>query len=227
MRLLFFLFPLSWTWGLCGQPVSKIAFSESQSSVRAFSPAGQTTLPAVRLQLDARRPDGRTERSNLIVVYDPETGHYFWRNIVLNHPGETISFYEELDAGWAALYSTPSALLFFGMTQSLYIEQHSERSGSLDSAESAVITEIGRRLLAGSGYDIPANDIPVYKEIGRAFACDPLDDRPDCWFTAKSIVCIDRDGDNWRLVVKNRWDQEIILNSKFELVSTRRLPPGN
>jgi len=147
-----------------------------------------------------------------------------WRNIVLNYPGETTRFYEELDGGKTALYSTPSALLFFGMTQSLYIEQYSERSDRLDSAESAVLTEIGRRLLAGSGYDIPATDIPVFKQIGRAFACDPLDDRSDCWFTAKSIVSINQDGENWRLVVRNRWDQEIILNSKFELVSTRRLP---
>jgi hypothetical protein len=225
MRLLLFLLPLSWAWGLYGQPVSKVAFTESQSSVRAFSPAGKIMLSAERVQLDARRQDGKTERSNLIVVYDPETGHYFWRNIVLNYPGETTPLYEELNAGSAALYSTPGALLYFGMTLSLYVEEHSERSDSLDSAESAVLTEIGRRLLAGSGYGLPANDIPVYKEIGRAFACDPVNDRPNCWFTAKSIVSIGRDGENWRLVVRNRWDQEIILNLKFELVSTRRLPP--
>ncbi len=48
--------------------------------------------------------------------------------------------------------------------------------------------------------------------------------RPTCQFQAKRIVSISRDGENWWLVVENRWEQEIILDSKFNLVSTKRLP---
>ncbi len=44
-----------------------------------------------------------------------------------------------------------------------------------------------------------------------------------CTFSAKSIVSISHQDGNWRLVVRNRWDQEIILNSKFDLVGTQRL----
>jgi hypothetical protein len=48
--------------------------------------------------------------------------------------------------------------------------------------------------------------------------------KANCGFDIKRIVSIGRDGDNWRLVIRNRWDQEVILDSQFKFVSTRRLP---
>lgn len=81
-----------------------------------------------------------------------------------------------------------------------------------------------------SGYGISTKEVPVALAIGREFACAPFergrDDRTSvmCGFMANSIVSVSREGENWRIVVRNRWDQEIILDSKFNLVSTQRLP---
>lgn len=74
MRFLPFVFALSCGLLRAAQPVSKVAFTESKSSVRAFTPYGETTLPVVRVQLDLAA-DGKTERGNVVVVYDPTSGH--------------------------------------------------------------------------------------------------------------------------------------------------------
>jgi len=87
MRTLAFLFALSCTLPLAGQTVSKVAFTESKSAVRAFSAYGKTTISVVRAQLDIRRSDGKIKRSNLVVIYDPESGHFLWRNTLAHHSG--------------------------------------------------------------------------------------------------------------------------------------------
>ena len=40
------------------------------------------------------------------------------------------------------------------------------------------------------------------------------------------LVTPRREGGNWRLVLRNYWDQEVILDSEFKLVSTQRVGPG-
>ena len=87
-----------------------------------------------------------------------------------------------------------------------------------------------RDFLAGSqqepsGYRTDSKEVSVARAIGREFACEFVDGVPrvNCGFAVKSIVSIRWEDGNWRLVVRNRWDQEIILDSKFNLVSTRRL----
>ncbi len=87
MRSLAFLFALPCTLPLAGQTVSKVAFTESKSAVRAFSAYGKTTISVVRAQLDIRRSDGKIKRSNLVVIYDPESGHFLWRNTLAHHSG--------------------------------------------------------------------------------------------------------------------------------------------
>jgi len=224
MRLIGILFALSCSSLIAEQPVSKVGLTETKSSVRAFSPYGDVILPAIRLELDIRRSDGKVERSNLIVVYDPVGEHYIWRNTMQNFPGDTTSFYEELDSGRAALYAAPTEIIFFYMPSNLFVQEHRDHCGSLDCAETASIADVGRRAIEKIGYDSVEKEVAVAPALGRAFACDPEELRSNCPFTAKNIVSISRDGENWRLVVRNRWDQEIILDSKFDLVSTRRLP---
>jgi hypothetical protein len=49
-----------------------------------------------------------------------------------------------------------------------------------------------------------------------------------CPPTVTKFISISREGEDWRVVVRNRWDQEVILSPKFDVVSTRRLPgPAN
>lgn len=226
MRPIASLFALFCTSLPAEQRVSKVAFTESKSSVRAFTTYGETTLPTVRVQLEILRPDGKTERGNLVVAYDPDSGHYLWHNNIANYSGDNTSLYTAFENGGATVYTAPDALVFFTMPGNLYVQKHEQRADNLDAAERASINDVERRASENTGYGTGATEVPIALAIGREFACGKLGD-PDftglCRNQDNRIVSIERDAENWRLVVRNRWDQEIILDSKFKLVSTQRL----
>jgi hypothetical protein len=227
MRFVVFLSALSCAWLFAEEPVSKVAFTESKSSVRAFTPYGETTLPVVRVQLEIHTSAGKTERGNLVVVYDPDSGHYLWHNTIANHPGDTSSFYADLESGAEGVFAgSPGLVSVYMPGPDLFIHEHNEHAENLDAAERASIGDIERQALVNNLYGSDMKDVPVYKAMGREFACSSErgQEDPRCMFEAKSIVSVSREGENWRIVVHNRWDQEIILDSKFNLVSTKRLP---
>ena len=59
MRSVVFLSALSCASLLAEEPVSKVAFTESKSSVRAFTPYDETTLPVVRVRLEIHTSGGK------------------------------------------------------------------------------------------------------------------------------------------------------------------------
>ncbi len=209
-----------------GESVVPVAFTESRHAIYAFSPFGEITLPVVRVQLEINYPRGKHEFGNLAIVYDPATGHYFWRYARVSHAGETVSFLDAMQEGSEAVYAGPAALVDFAMPAALYEKEHSEHADSLEAAERASMEEIRRGLaeFEGSGYHNDAKAITIPPGIpgteGREFYCPPDSQRCNGY---SRIVSISRQGDNWRLVLRNHFDLEVILDSKFGPVSSRRL----
>ena len=84
---------------IAGDPISRVPLSKSRHAIRVFSSAREITLQVVRFQLDVRRTDGRNERGYLVVVHDPDSGHYLWIYTPANYPGDTTRFLTELQSG--------------------------------------------------------------------------------------------------------------------------------
>lgn len=165
----------------------------------------------------------------MVVVYDPKGGYYFWHINVARFPSDATNLSSSLAAGSDAFYVSPIGLIEFAMPGDLGVLARGLCAKSLDAALSAAIEEVRRSLtvLSGSGYDAGYKQLEVGRQIGRQWSCPDSDDAnfdPLCTFHVKRFASISRQGDNWRLVAQNRWDQEIILDSKFNFVSTRRLP---
>jgi hypothetical protein len=53
------------------------------------------------------------------------------------------------------------------------------------------------------------------------FWCAPL--VAWCGNDRNTIASIGKQGSNWRLVLRNRWDEEVILDQNFNLVSAQQL----
>jgi hypothetical protein len=209
---------------LSAQPsVSVVASSESKHAIRAFLASGEVTIPAASLRLDIVHASGKSERTNLVVVYDPQGGYYFWTNTpAYRGPGDTTSWLSAMESGGVGIYVGPDAIVEFYMTGLLYAQEHRERASTLDSAIDAAVDDIRRHLPAyeRNGYDNSGKGIGVGAAIGGDFRCPPF--RANCPDVTK-VTSVSRQGDTWRLVIENQWDQEVILDAKFNLVSTRRL----
>jgi hypothetical protein len=207
---------------LADQHVSPIPFTRSQNVIPAYASYGHITLPVAHLKVDVLYPAGRRERGDLIVIYDPEGKHYFWRYAPTSGPSDITSFLDALKSGTEAVYVSAKSLVDFNIPGDLYVKEHIEDASSLDEAEQASIREIqhGVSVFEGKGYHTDAKAVRI-RGIASEFACPP--DSATC--SKPKLVSIGRDGENWRLVFRNRWDQEVILNSEFDQVSTRRLVP--
>jgi hypothetical protein len=228
-RLLFVLacIPL-----MAQESISRVAFSDSENVVTVFSSSGAIALPAVHLQLDISYPRGRKERRDLSVVYDPQNGHYLWRLASFPAPVETGRFMDGMKSNKEVIYADADGLLDVLFRSDLWVKVYKSRADSLDAAERGALAEIQQGLASIERYQPRRGPAPPtwpwdYKpvDLGRAitsdFRCLPM--HANCKDELDTVVSIGKQGGNWRIVLRNRWDQEVILDSKFDLVRTQRL----
>ncbi len=213
------------------QAVTPMAFSEARETVRAFSDFGETALSSLRVQVEVP-VDGKKELGSVLVVYDPQSGRYLWRYRKLESPESADTFVIRL-ATQEAIYIDAGRLISFSEVGGLTVTEYTERTSSLDAARTAAFNyiQLGHPVLGKSGIKaVPRPDPTKLTSarpavISREFYCDP--NRADCPGAFQTtIVSVAKQGSNWRLVLRNRWDQEYILDSKFAFVSTRQLTPS-
>lgn len=223
--------------------VSPVAFSVSQDVVPAFSSAGPITLLVSRQLIDIGYPNGKSERGDLLVVYDPQGGHHFWQYSAVHSPNEVGVSLSQLKSGGSAVYIAPDRLVEF--TGAITVIEHTNNSTSLGNAESASIDEIQRsfpqaRYRMMGLKTVPLNDaptlvglkgantdtkaLPTFSPIPLEFWCVPYGGpgQGPCPH-GTLIVSISKQGDNWRLVLRNRWDVEVILDPSYNAVSSKQL----
>lgn len=221
--------------------VSHVALSESQEVVPAFAAAGPTTLSAMRRLIDISYPSGKKERGELLVVYDPQGGHHFWRYNALRSANDTETAVKEYKSRSSGIYVTQGSLVEFSAG---HVAEYKATSSSLTNAEDASIDEI-RRTFPAARYTrdlmiIPYIDAPPlvgfekspfrtkrlagFTPVPSGFLCDPRSRlvQGHCPYPTL-VVSISKQGDNWRLVLRNRWDVELILDSNFNAVSSKQL----
>lgn len=225
MRLAYAIFTIS-TSLLAQEAVSTTALSESRFATRVFSAAGSLTLPASRVQLDVHRTDGHVDRGTLVVLHDPETRHYLWMYTPEARSGDTASLITALESEKCAVYAAPAELVSFCISGQLFFQEHTALADSLAGAEAQALDRMKRELpqLPGKAFPNAMHEVSIAREIGSTFFCGQFGDPG---FTGlcrdTKILSVTRDGNSWRLVLRNHWDQEVKLGSKFDLISTRRI----
>jgi hypothetical protein len=213
--------------------VTPVTFSKSKDVVSAFSSSGVISLPSVSIQLDLSYPHGKKDRRSLSVVYDPQSRYYFWH--ISAGPATSVKgdFADLTKSQKEALYADSTGIFAFLLTSDLWVKAHTSQADGLDAAESTSIDQIQQGLSAleagyrpRTGPSMPAwpwdyKPIDVGTVLSVDFSCSPL--RASCQDTLNTIVSVGKQGNHWRLVLRNRWDVEVILDQNFNLVSARQL----
>lgn len=222
--------------------VSPVAFSESKDVVPAFSDSGSITLPIARLQVDVNNPGGKKERGDLVVVYDPQGRHHFWRYTALNSASDAGSWLNDFKSGDASVYTASDKLIEFA---GYSVTEHKTQSNGLDDAVTAAIGEIGGKLPMPPGQRTDSvvlpltggpvlvgfkgtitKALPTFNPLPREFSRAPYgskDFKVTGGIGPTTYVSISRKGTNWRLVLRNRWDEEVILDANYNAVSSQQL----
>jgi uncharacterized protein YegP (UPF0339 family) len=222
-----------------------VAFSEVLDTIPAFSDRGAISLPVTRRLIDVTNPDGKKERADLLVVYDSEGGHYLWRYAAANSPSEIASTLAEYKSRSSAIYVTSDGFTEFSGGR---VIEYKGKSTGLSNAADRSIEEVQRTfpqarqtrgLKTFPFIDAPplvglenspswTKRLPGFKPIPADFVCVNYGERGEGGRCPHGtlVVSISRQADGWRLVLRNRYDVEVILDQKFDLVSTRQLTPG-
>jgi hypothetical protein len=221
--------------------VSTVAFSNSKDVVPAFDSSGAITLSAARLKVDIAYPHGKRDRNEFTVVYDPKTGHYLWAVTPHNpnNPDDTGLHLNLIKKQRAVVFADPAGLVDFVFAGTIFVKQWQGHADNLDAAVSASINEAQRGLAVaeGAGYHKDYKFVPIagpvvgfdakapqggFKPFPPGFTCEP-NRSAFCPTDNNTIASISRQGTNWRLVLRNRFDVEVILDQNFDLVSVRQL----
>lgn len=206
------------------KPVSLIAHSESQHSIGVFSPSGEITLPLVRRLLTLNDSSGKSQSIALFVLRDPRTGYYFWRYAEHSVSNDSIAYLAVL-AGREAIYTAQDGLYYFKVPAlSIFVSRYTNKANSMDVAVHASIEEIKQNLSILGSIGVQKSVIPetlIRSALDDDFGCPPVS--PICYYGNSKFVSIDRQDGNWRLLMRNRHDQEIIFDEKYTLVNTRRI----
>jgi hypothetical protein len=220
--------------------VSPVVLSQSTDVVPAFDSSGAVTLQAIRLKVDIAYPHGKkSQRSELTVVYDPNSGRYLWNatNSNPNGPDDTGVRIKAMKALGTVVFADAMALVQFDFGDGLFVKAWRGRAASLDAAVSTSTDEIrqGLATFEGIGFHRDYKFVPIfgplvgfdtkvpagYKPIPREFRCEP--GNAFCPSDNNRIVSVSKQGNNWRLVLRNRFDVEVILDQNFDLVSAQQL----
>ena len=218
--------------------VSPVASSELKDVVPAFDSSGAITLPAASLKLDITYPKGKKERCELTVVYDPKTGHYLWHHLEPDNPSDTGVYLRGIKEHSALAYADPAGLVDVIFAGAPFVRAWQGHADSLDAAVSASLNEIQQGLATFEGdyhSQLGYKLVPVfgrvigfdsklpsgYKPLSHEFSCLPS--HANCQDYLSSIASIGKQGSNWRIVLRNRWDEEVILDQNFDIVSMKQL----
>ena len=203
--------------------IEKVPPPEARHMIQGFSASGSISLQAISIHLTFRQADGRSAGGELMVLRDPGTGHFMWTFVQSSQPNESKGLLlREYQAPTHAIWVASEGLIDFSLAGQLHLTKYAQRSGSLDIAERLSLEELKRALLTVEKDRFRRNAVQLLiKEFDRDFSCPPLS--AICLDYKSTIESVSKDGDNWRLVLRNRYDVELMFDSKFNWVSTKQL----
>lgn len=219
--------------------VSRVASTEARDAVPGFDSAGAISLPAANLEVDVTFPRGKKQVRELTVIFHPGTGFYVWH---CTPPSSDRSRHPRLRLGVAkaqraVVFVDTTRAIDFILGDGLFAKVWQRRAASLDAAVSSSIAEVHQAIpiAEGIGFGRDYQLVPMFGTVGtfaatmplghtpisRDFLCDP--DQAFCPNDKSRIVSITKPGGQYRLLLRNRFDVEVLVGENLELISARQL----
>ena len=209
-------------------PVERVPLSGSKHHLTANSASGEVSLNASRMLLDCHFPSGKKGRGDLLVIHDPQSGHYLWRYSQHAQSGTSSGFLKAFQSKIDALWVEPKGIVEFYIPSSYgFVKVYTEQASSLDSAVQASIDEIqqGLAIFENNGFNRNHLELKI-GGLDREFRCEPLNSF--CGDQKNQVISVTKDAENWRLLLRNRYDAEVVFDQDFKWISSKQLtlPPA-
>ena len=223
---------LIWLVGCIGalaqSPVQRVPLSGSKQNLKAYSASGEVSLNASRMLLDFNFPSGKKGRGDLLVIHEPQSGYYIWRYSQRSQRETSASFLNAFQSKAEALWVEPKGIVrFYILGQYGFVKVYTEKAVSLESAEEAAIDEIqqGLAIFEKNGFNRNHLELKI-GGLDREFRCEPHNSV--CQDYKIQVLSITKEAENWRLLLRNRYDAEVVFDQDFKWIRSKQLtlPPA-
>lgn len=180
-------------------------------------------VPTVLRQFGLRTTGrGRSLEPDVRIIFDTLTHQYWWNSAMAPIPRTAAERAEDVDwfSSHAAVFSTSDSLVVFwdqSPGQLLVLERRGLAAATIDDAESQIM----QRIRTGSARD-PIIEVPLHLPLDFWIPPNSAATR----MRTTTVTDVKRDGERWKIVLKDRWEQELVLDDSYNLVDTHRLRSG-
>jgi hypothetical protein len=192
--------------------------------------SGITTTGPVKIEMrevitEMPAAKGTTRTLGVVVLYEPSSGALLWRiwNADRRYPSLGLSHFKESQT----LYLFFDTLIDFAALPDpnmLFICEHRGHASSIDQATAEALD-------AASASNDPLGDLErglamhkiSLRDLGPEFTNPPMNVAPTPISLYPKVIDVRRDADHWIVTLQSRWKEAITLDSKYNLVSMKKL----
>jgi hypothetical protein len=191
-------------------------------------------FPTREILVDGNYPSGKPSRGNLLVVFDPSTGHFLWvcdiywaNPELLREPGRLppheLRLTKSMQFNTKALYVYEDHIVAFTMDGGplgIYVRESAETAKDLDAAENEALRRVNRELAAFENDRMHGwRKVELSKHFGHDFL-SPKD--PGLIVGLPRLFDVAHN-DNWEIVLEGNWKARVTMNAKYEVVKVERV----
>ena len=204
-------------------------------TISAYIPAGRMDFPTREILVEGSYPSGRPNRGNLLIVFDPSTGHFLWvydiywaPQELLREPGRLplheLRLTKSMQFDNKALYIYKDQIVAFtvgGGPLGIYIRESAETAKDLNDAENRSVRKATAELAAFEEDRMHGwRKVELSKHFGQDFLSQK--NGPSGIVGLPRLFDVARD-DNWEIVLKGNWKAKITVNDKYDVVKVERV----
>jgi hypothetical protein len=197
----------------CGASLrfSPVAGSKMDRSIPALSDKGPAEIMVRHVLLDAEFPDGRKPKCQLVIRFDPETGHFNW----VIHPASSPESISNEVRGHRYLLQD-AMIMFAAAGNRIYVHTSTLTATGLDDAQARAIAAASTRTRPYSNLNQLGmfTDVPLWKELGRDFFAPSRSAAPGRFVIEKVL----HTSDGWELTLIGQWKERVRLNSVYAII---------
>jgi hypothetical protein len=222
-----FTIVLAATNSLAGE-LKVVALQRLEDAVTLKTPVGSLPFPARRLILQGHQSDGRGAECNLLLLFDPRSGGFFWW-CPLTSPSESpkLGNFAAVQLGMISAYVAPDRIvgvLAYGGPPDIYIKEFTTKAHSMDDAEAKAIRELSEQMdVIRSNPWSGWTKTPLIDELGGPIkARDFLAPKFSAEWGRIKIIDISHVEGSWQITLEGQWIEKLYLNEKFEFIKLER-----
>jgi hypothetical protein len=212
--------------------LTPLPLTKGDTAIQITTKNGDRPVAGREMLVDAWNRPGKSNKGDIFVLFDANSGVFYWRCWVLpDNRAQAPGIAKQLASKDERIYIADDKIVSISVRdQDLAFWESQRHAISLDDAETKALKEVGDHLpeIESDGLGIHGTAALVKLPLSVSF--DYGEDPKHPGTAARSIpfptaiVSVTHHDGKWELILENRWKAKVTLNDKYELQGWEKVP---